>query len=186
MMKEYDPRDEDGGKVTPYTNVGIAWNDKHGVRYKLRRTKHPTILISIRTYVGCPGAIHYYGHVKGDKAEIYDTVEQQTYSMAGYGDEAPRNESFDFDARRVLRRPEKDLSGDVVCKVGESTGRFNLPQDAFEECLDLAVEKFKDGPCYLYWKVRFDYCGDELDRGEYRLSDLEDTGEFIEKFDWDY
>lgn len=161
-------------RISPHFMLGTTWIGNDGHTYKLRRQDHPYLTISITSYIGSLGAMHYYARINGEKPEIYDADEKQYYMCGGYGDNKPCLYGiFSFDALRILTSIELDMSNEPLGDIGDETGKFNSPLEAFDAAIDAALENFRDTK-RLHWDVKFESCGEELDYKEgWRLTDLE-------------
>lgn len=173
--------------ITPLTNVGLTWKGNNGHTYKFKRSANPKLKITISSWVGTMaiGASHYYGRVKGDRPGIYDCDEKCYYALGGYGDNAPDFSDFSFDAKRVLQKVEKDLSDEVIGKVGDETYRFNYPQDALQAAIQLVLENFKDTGS-KHWIINFEGCGPDLECVDFRLKDLKKPEKIYERVEWEF
>lgn len=161
-------------RVSPHFMLGTTWVGDDGNTYKLRRRGHPNLTISITSYAGCIGGMHYYASVDGEKPGIYDVENKAWLFLGGYGDNKPAlYGKFKFDVTRILTSIELDMSDESLGDIGDETERFNTPLEAFDAAIDVALENFRDTK-RLHWDVKFDNCSEELDCKEgRRLTDLE-------------
>ena len=173
------------GKITPLTKTRLRWKGRDGHEYRFRRRGPGMITIRYSTYIGgvVIDAMHYYCRVHGDRPSIYDLTEKRSLTMGGYGPECPNLDSYHFDAERVITKFEKDLSGQKLGDIGDTTSRFNDPHEAVRAGIETALANFADTK-QTYWIVRFDYCGDELDGKDFRLADLEDIDAIMERVEF--
>lgn len=168
--------------LTPFTTCRLKWKGRDGNTYKYRRRDNPNIRVSISTYVGSIGAMHYYGRVKGNNPDVYCVEENKYYSLGGYGDDKPELYGvFEFDARRVLTEIEEDMSGETIGDIGDTTQRFNTPEEAFRAAIKSVRESFADTKT-RHWVVQFEYCGPKLEDKEFRLNGLDKA---LNKFMWE-
>ena len=173
------------GKITPLTKTRLRWRGRDGDEYRFRRRGPGTITITYSTYVGgmALGAMHYYCRVRADRPDVFNITEGRSYSMAGYGPECPNLDAYHFDAERVITKFEKDLSGQKLGDIGETTGRFNDPHEAVRAGIEVTLANFADTK-RTYWIVHFNYCGDDLEGVDFRLSDLEDIDAIMERVEF--
>lgn len=173
--------------IKPSTACRLKWKGRDGKMYRYRRRENPSLRISVTSYVGgfAIGAMHYYGRVTGDTPDTYCIDTGESFAMGGYGDDKPELYGvFEFDGKRVLTEPEYDLADELVGDVGDTTGRHNTPEEAFEAAVTTARENFADN-AKSFWIVEFEYCGPQLECPRtFRLSDLEDP-ELLKKFEWE-
>jgi hypothetical protein len=117
----------------------------------------------------CPGAMHYYGTIKGDRPSVYNIDQDQVFFLGGWGEDAPNFYRFQFEAKRVLNRVEKDDSGRLIGNVGYETNRFNDVESALVASIKTTQDNFRDTKT-SHWLVKFDDDPDYM--MTYRLHEL--------------
>ncbi len=146
---------DDKLKIPPTVHVGLKWKDKDGHQCSshvgercFQNGKRIATLVE-SSYVGTSaiGAMHWYASIRVGSADVRDEKEDRVYACGGYGPEKPdaHLEGIRIDAKRKLLKPEKDLNGDRLCKVGEHTHRFNSEKDAKAAAIATFKRKFDPG-----------------------------------------
>jgi len=145
---------EDTTKIPVNFQVGIQWKDDEGrtcttqIDRPHKTTGKREVQLVEDTFVGsmAAGAMHYYARLK-----VYSpgwTVEGNEPGIVhgGYGGKRkPPLHPISLDARRVLTKVERDMSGEVVGKIGETTYRFNDPESAKAAAIKLFHTRFGPG-----------------------------------------
>jgi len=151
-LEDLDP-DKPCRKVSMSTNVGYEWTAKDGRRYKTgygRRKPHLTL--KIRTWAGISaGAMHYYGEASTPSMQTVG-VGHSFIGLGGYGPSRPDKilHCITMEAKRKLHKPEKNMAGEQLCKVGEWTNCFNTPEDAWYCLIEQLHMRFTQGwPVYI-------------------------------------
>lgn len=141
--------------VVPLTvGLGLTWKDEHGHECETRCCDSPingkrVAILHESSWVGTAaiGAMHYYAHVLVHGPVIYDKTERKTFFCGGYGPQQPKVHlsSLRLEAKRRLTKPEKDMAGDILCKVGDYTNRFTSPEEAKAAAITMFKRKFAPG-----------------------------------------
>ena len=89
------------------------------------------------------GALHYYARIEVYGPSIHDETDKSTY-WGGSSDDPPFG-SLTIQATRILTKVEKDLSDEVIGKIGDSTYRFNTEAEAKEAGIAMFKKRFGPG-----------------------------------------
>lgn len=147
---------DDKLKIPATVHIGLRWKDKDGHQCRShvgeyeyhKKTAKRIARLAEHSLVDTMeiGAMHYYASIQVRSADVFSEKEKTVYSCGGYGPEKPDAylDSIRIEARRKLLKPEKDMSGERICRVGELTHRFNSAVDA--KAAALAIFKRKFGP----------------------------------------
>lgn len=155
-------------RISPYFMVGTTWVGDDGYTYKLTRSGHPHLTITISTF----NVLHWYGSVRAEQPSVHNIDTDEFLYLGGYGENKPNLYGhFRHNATRILERVERDTRCIELGDIGDETERFNSDIEAFEGSLDCALAKFRDTKT-RHWDVQFDYCGARLDGHNWRLHTL--------------
>lgn len=157
--------------ITPEDGVGYEWTDKHGDKWITTQCEDPTICVTLSTFRGGLGGIHWYARIRATTPKLFDIAEQKVYTCGGYGDDAPTFYEYTIDAEREMDEPEFDEGGDEIGYDGV-TSRHNTPEQAMEATVNTLKKEFCDGPS-VKWVVKFDSWGDVLQKKEFFLHELD-------------
>jgi hypothetical protein len=173
-------------KITPLANTRKVWTTDDGKRCRYTRRGRPRLVIRLSTFVGTTAicAQHWYCKVTGQEPEVLYIDTGNVVFMGGYGENKPRL-NYTFDAERTLYKVEKDLMGDVLGDVGDTTSRFNDPENALRAGIQCAKDNFADTSKFN-WKVQFEGpLGEHFDLAELRLDEL-DADEILNAVEWEH
>ena len=166
-------------KLKPTDFVGLKWKNDQGETYISDRDNILTFKIS--SWVGSMaiGAMHTYADISASR--LYATTENGDGRHGGYlGKKCPQEIKQDRGRRRHVKRKltkvEKDLSGEVLAKVGEWTTRFNDMESAFFAGCKQIHDCFEGN-----WKVKFEILGYENYEKQYPLKLIKPTKKFLQK-----
>lgn len=143
--------------------LGIQWDDDCGGKFE---TKHGTMLngkreaqLTLSSFAGgvCFGAMHYYARIEA-RADVGRP--EETYGgHGGYlGKRCPINDRhIRVEAKRPIKRGEKDANGEPIGRAGELTYRFNTEKEAYETALKVFMARFGPGWCLVLQDYVNDY-----------------------------
>ena len=136
-------------KYKPDFQLGITWKDDSGRKCTTHDSKHQKtgkreVELSESNFIGLLDGMHYYAKLRVPSP--WFLVDGEKGSHGGYGGKAkPYLETISQDAERVLTGIEKDAMGRVLGKVGDTTYRFNRPEDARAAAVKMFHEMFDEG-----------------------------------------
>lgn len=148
------------GKYKPSFGVGLTWlNDEGEKCVTVERRTHKSgkrIATLIETnWLGSIGAMHYYARIRVFAPSW--SVNGDDGGHGGYGGKnCPKLEEIGIDAERILTRLEKDMNDEPLGKIGESTTRFNSPEDARKAGIAAFLKHFAAG-----WVLMPEYQDDD-------------------------
>lgn len=133
--------------------LGIEWDGDQGQRYRTViggsiTPERRNVDAHVRSYVGtvAAGAMHWYAKVCAQRPQVIDLNEEEKWLHGGYlGKTAPHLKWREFDATRKVTKVEKDMSDEVVAKVGDETYRFNDERSAFFAMIKVLKDNFGAG-----------------------------------------
>lgn len=141
-------------KIPKDWQAGIQWRDDEGrlcttdAGYIDKATGKREATLIETTYVGSCAitAMHYYARIRVSNPGWRVEGDAPGIIRGGYGGKAqPKLDVISIDAKRTLRRREKDAMGDPIGKAGDETIRFNNPEDAREVAIKFFKEHFGPG-----------------------------------------
>ena len=155
-------------KIPANYGVGLRWKDSEGHAFEsrlqsgeIKNGKRVARLVE-SNMLGSIEATHCYSHVATWSLNNHDHTEDKTYSSAGYGPERDEIQSYlnglRINAKRRLTKVEKDMSGELIGKVGDWTYRFNTEASAKAAGIKTFLARF--GPGWLL--VEDEFSGDDI------------------------
>lgn len=148
-------------KFPPDYEIGIEWIDDDGKRCKTvapmpHKTGKRVARLVESNFIGSIGGMHYYAKIKVNSPWWSENGDKGGH--AGYGGKnKPELRGIDLEAKRILRKRERDMGGELIGRIGQETYRFNTPKEAKEAAIKLFLERFAPG-----WVL----CGDDMGDGD--------------------
>jgi hypothetical protein len=144
-----------GLPLEPDFDLGITWVCDQGDTWKTFCENNPRhIRLEVTDMLYSVGAMHYYARLRVYQPDIINQ-DGEVLCLGGYGKNRPHYiGGLNINVSRKLKKVEKDMSGEVIAKVGEFTTRFNTPKEALDQAMvfyNIIFSKSKN------WKLRIDY-----------------------------
>lgn len=157
----YDALEDDNYKIPPSYGVGRKWKGDDGDKYESILTSSSmkegkrTCRLEESNFLGSIGAMHYYATIQFYSPDIYNHSKKKLYSCSGYGEEYGKIKEWipcgSIQAKRRLKKLEKDMYGELIGKVGDMTGRFNSKEDAVKGGIETFKLRFAPGWVLTGW-----------------------------------
>ena len=151
MVGDYEYNDK--LLIPPDLYVGIRWTCSRGHKYETRISQGEFMdgkrvaRLRCSSFAGSIGAMHTYGKIEVHGPMCHDLTENQTYSMAGYGLEYPRDhiDRLIISVTRRLTKVESDMNGDPLGGIGEFVNQFYTEAEVRDRAPVTFGQKFAPG-----------------------------------------
>lgn len=139
--------------IPPSIGIGLTWkNSDNGHSmvsvaegdYHWRDGKRIARL-ELSNLLYSAGASHYYAKIRGGAPSCKDTVTGEQWGGSSRGGPDDHLGSLHIEVRRRLTKVEKDMSGEVIGKVGDLTYRFNSEAESKAVGIKVFKRRFAHG-----------------------------------------